>query len=300
MKKVFITGADGFLGRKLGQLFLKNGWIVFGAVRKLENNVRLLPNVQYIEIKIDSIKSNLNLPGEIDTIIHCAWKYNGSKSEIAAANAAITDVLVNQAKTCQARLIFISSLAAHENALSAYGKTKYACEKIAKGHTTYTILRPGTIVGNGGLFLKTIHLLKKIPIVPLFYGGKQPIQLIGIDSLCQAIFFAADKDVTGTYTLACYPGIKLYSMYQMIAHRFGLKRFFIKMPSDIILNILLFLESLRMRLPITSDNILGLKGHHEVNSEKDWRHFQQVSKSAHDILNDFFNSNPGPTDETKN
>lgn len=78
MKKVLITGATGFIGNKLVDKLLNEGYSVITVVRENSERIDILKNrnVEIVYCNLDKIK---NLPSllegkEVDTIYHFAWQ----------------------------------------------------------------------------------------------------------------------------------------------------------------------------------------------------------------------------------
>lgn len=73
MKKVVITGANGFVGRNTAEIFLSHGYTVFamdlsGRTVLPQNN-----NLNYIQCDISEIEKSKDKIGSADVFIHFAW-----------------------------------------------------------------------------------------------------------------------------------------------------------------------------------------------------------------------------------
>ena len=84
------------------------------------------------------------------------------------------------------RQILMSSISARPDAVSEYGRTKLAEEEyfIRNNHT---IVRPGTVLGKGGLFGKIAGVMQSFPVLPLLDGGRARMTVIGVHDLCRAL-----------------------------------------------------------------------------------------------------------------
>jgi nucleoside-diphosphate-sugar epimerase len=71
-------------------------------------------------------------------------------------------------------------------AVSEYGKTKLAIEKMLDPRKDL-ILKPGLVLGHGGLFGSILRMIRSLPILPLVDGGSQPLQAVDIEDLAKCV-----------------------------------------------------------------------------------------------------------------
>jgi len=147
-KKVFVTGATGYVGQHLVNFLIKNGYQVYILTRK-ESTV--FYNNKNINIIIGDITDPINLPPDIDTIYHCAgviWE----TEQMEKVNVLGTKNIVETARRNDCQLIHLSS-AGVINPHNAYEWSKYRGEKIVldgkKTGLKAHILRPTIIFGPG-------------------------------------------------------------------------------------------------------------------------------------------------------
>ena len=271
-KTVLISGASGFLGQALCNHFNAEGYIVRALVRDVEKSDYLVGHSKGGIFKCD-LPNNIDeaaFNGKIDAIIHCAYASQAHDQAIAEKiNIQGSKRLLKLARENDiSPFVFISSLSAHEDARSFYGKSKLRIEEgLDPLHDL--IIRPGLIVGNGGLYLRMKTSASKLPIIPLFYGGKQAIQFIHIDDLCNGVENAISKQLTGKFNVAITKAIPIKEFYQQLKASKGKQCHFIYLPGTLSLLVLRFLEFLGLNLPITSENLLGLKHMKTFNTGTD-------------------------------
>jgi uncharacterized protein YbjT (DUF2867 family) len=164
----------------------------------------------------------------------------------------------NAAHATGAHFVFISSMSAHSGALSSYGCSKWRVEK-ELNLLTDTIIKPGLIVGSGGIYARIRTSLLRLPVVPLFYGGRQLIQPISLYDLVPAVWSTVLNARTGVWALGVPQPIQMDVFYRHILRAAGRNAAFLHLPGDISLLALRILERFRIHLPINSDNLLGLK-----------------------------------------
>ena len=260
MSEVLITGANGFLGRACCQAFTAAGYRVRALVRNPANAATLAPIAQGGIFRGD-------LPDGIDSaafdgvraLVHCAYETRSANAAQARrTNVTGTENLVRLAREKGVeRLVFISSMAAHESAASVYGKTKFELEKLF-GARTDTIIKPATIVGAGGVFQRTREMLRRLPVLPLFYADRR-LQTIWLDDTCQGILATVEQSVSGTVLLAHPESTPMREFYAGIAEVDGVSLKTMPFPGDLALFGIGMLEAIGLKPPITSDNLLGIK-----------------------------------------
>jgi nucleoside-diphosphate-sugar epimerase len=190
----------------------------------------------------------------VDTVVHGAMTRGDVDVNVAAGK-----LLLEQAQWHGiARVVFLSSLAAHEGALSAYGRQKHALEQLFAQYGAL-VVRPGLVLGNGGAFGAMCEYLRGHRFVPLIGGGAQPIQTVYVGDLIEAICDAIARDVRGVYTVAEAEPVSYRAFYETLGERMGVRPAFVPVPfwaADLAVRLA---ELLHVNLPIDRDNLLGLK-----------------------------------------
>jgi nucleoside-diphosphate-sugar epimerase len=257
---VAVTGATGFIGRHVCRRFARAGFRVHALAR---DPVRASFDEQAIR------PHRLDLPGEIGraaldgalALIHCAY----ATREADPAHARPVNELGTRALLEASReagvpcFVFLSSQSAHEGATSYYGRSKLELERLLSPERDL-ILRPGLVLGRGsaGLFERMCAWVRGARVVPLFGGGRQPLQTVLIDDLVEAIHVAVIRGHTGRYTVAEPEPIEFARFLRLLAAHLGARPLFLPLPLRPTLVVLSALEALGLRLPVSSENLRGL------------------------------------------
>ncbi len=181
MRKVLITGANGFIAKNIARVLKETGFSIIGTSR----HPVFVP--EYDEI----IRGVLGEPlkdvfenHKIDVVVHCAYDKDDIDND---NNAEGTLIWAEQAEKSEVGLqIFMSSISADSDALSPYGQKKYEVEKWFITHNQL-VFRLGLVVGNGGLFGRIVATVKKSPLIPLIDKGKTLMYLSDIDTISQVV-----------------------------------------------------------------------------------------------------------------
>jgi NADH dehydrogenase len=248
-----ITGAGGFLGSALARRLAAGGAEISALSRGRAN----LPGARWRHYDLAAPSIDPSALEGADVVIHSAFGMAGPGPELERLNYDAALRLRDAARKQGARFIFISSMSAHEGAESAYGRAKWAIEKALDAEDA--IVRPGLIVGPGGLYARMLGALRAAPVIPLFYGGEQPVQVIGVDDAAEGIGRIAERRAAGTFNLALPQPLTVRELYGRMLAAAGLSRPIVPLPGGAALAAVRLCEKLDLRLPITSENLLGLK-----------------------------------------
>ena len=258
---VLITGAAGFLGRACCAAFTLAGFQVRALVRNPAASTDLQPVSQggIFRCDLPDAIDERALEGEPRALVHCAYETrSASPGQARRTNLTGTEALVRLGRESGIRqLVFVSSMAAHEGAASAYGRTKYELEKLFDAAED-TVIKPATIVGDGGVFQRTREMLRRLPVLPLFYAERS-LQTIWIEDACQGMVQTVERSIGGTVLLAHPQSTPLREFYAGVAAADGIRLNVCPFPGDLALFAIRMLERLGLRPPISSDNLLGIK-----------------------------------------
>jgi nucleoside-diphosphate-sugar epimerase len=185
-----VTGATGFLGRRLVPALVERGWQVRALTRSRP------PAGLWGEAAVDIVRGDLadadalaSLTDGAQAVIHAAGLIKArTRAEFFAANAEGAQRVAQAAG--EARMLLISSLAAREPALSDYAASKRAGEEAARmiAGGRLTVVRPPAIYGPGdretlGLF----RLAAQSPVLALPGPATARLALAHVDDVVATI-----------------------------------------------------------------------------------------------------------------
>ena len=252
---IAITGSNGFIGSELVKYLLSLGHEVLLLQRKKPE--RLENGAYYQRYDLSWPEKVLDLKG-VDALVHTAFVPFNTTNSASYINIPSTLRLYNQCINSGIQFIFLSSMSAHENALSEYGKHKYKLEQRLDS-SKCLILKLGLVIGNDGLFKRIYDSFKKMPFAVLVAGGKQPIQPVYIGDVVKVIAGSIAEKRTGKFTLACNQVYTLRELSLAIADKAGKNPLFIPVPYWIVSLIIGVITFLHLPFPVSKENLLGLK-----------------------------------------
>ena len=277
---IIITGANGFIGESLVKHFFSKGWLVKAFVHSMPENK--LNGVEYVFYDLEE-KPNERAFESVNYLVHCAYlKFEKNKNS-DKINIDGTKMLIGLCRKNNIKLIYLSSFSAHNGAESHYGKNKLEAEKLFD-LLKDVILKPGFVIGKKGLAGGLINSIRKARFFPLVGDGIQPIQTIYIDDLCLIVEKVFVNDMSGLYLVAETEAISMKSFYKEISDQLNKKVTFISFPIPLLYTICKVFEAVGVKLPVSSENVLGLKHLIKFDTKDDLNKIGVILKNCRESL----------------
>jgi nucleoside-diphosphate-sugar epimerase len=214
MTAILVTGANGFLGRRIVAAARAHGLPVRALVR------RPAPDAPWAgDEGVEELVRDLSAPGPlpldgVGAVIHAAAAMSGDDAAHATGTLAPTRTVLDAMAGTAARLVLVSSFSVYGYAAlpagcaldetvpvepdphlrDAYARAKLAQEAMvaeaAQHHgLTARILRPGAIYGDEHLWTARLGL-RKGPLAILL-GGRAAVPAVHVDGCARALVLAA-------------------------------------------------------------------------------------------------------------
>lgn len=256
---IAITGATGLIGSHLCEHFKRLGWEVRALVQPSEKYPFDPDGIRFCRCDLPDVLDTEAFRGA-DVVIHAAYmtRFLGIKTGRRINEDGTLRVLEAARSGEVRRFVFISTMSAHAKARSYYGMSKYKLEQ-TMDPARDLVVRSGLVMAtDGGLFNRMRGEIERARIVPVFDGGRQIVQTIHIDDICEAFSRAIERDITGTIAVGEPEGIEIRNLVLEIARRLGKNVRLVSVPHKPVVAALRLTEALGIRLPISSENVLGL------------------------------------------
>jgi len=235
--KILLTGATGYIGKRLLPLLLEEGHEVICCIRdKNRFNIEKYSSerLTFIEVNFLDAAEDITLPTGIDAayyLIHSMSSGEKSFEELEKRSAEAFREAAGRAKIRQ--VIYLSGIV-NEETLSKHLISRKNVEAIlAEGSYALTTLRAGIIVGSGSASFEIIRdLVEKLPVMitPRWLNTRtQPIAIRNVVEFLSGVLlrsetFGQSFDIGG-------PEILTYKeMLLRFAKIRGLKRFIMVVP----------------------------------------------------------------------
>ncbi|MFD1786996.1 NAD-dependent epimerase/dehydratase family protein [Sphingomonas floccifaciens] len=192
--RLAITGATGFVGKRLVALALERGYGINALTRRPRSGG---DGVNWVFGSLEAPNALASLMRGADAVIHVAGVVNAAdRAGFAVGNIDGTrSVLAAAQQEGVRRFVHVSSLAAREPSLSNYGWSKASAEGLVEGSDTdWDMVRPPAVYGPGDMDMLEIFRMAKRGIALLPPGGR--MSAIHVDDLARLLLALADAPAT--------------------------------------------------------------------------------------------------------
>jgi nucleoside-diphosphate-sugar epimerase len=286
---VAVTGASGFLGRALCAHLAARGTEVRPLVRD-PAAFALAGAARPARCDLPDVLDESALAGA-QAVVHCAYATREpDQARARRVNEDGTRRLLDASRRAGVpSFVFVSTVAAYSGAPSYYARSKFELEALLDPDRD-AIVRPGLIIGRGGngLFQQLLDNMRRLHVVPLFGGGRQPVQTVHLDDLCEAIARVLERDLRGGFNVAEPIPIRFREFLTAMAARSRTRCLLLPLPARPALAAVRTIEAMRLPFPLRSESILGLQGMRAVETASDLRRLGLRARSAGESLADVF------------
>jgi nucleoside-diphosphate-sugar epimerase len=285
-RAVVITGASGMLGRHLCSVLAARGREVRALVRDPDAFARLRPGIRAGRCDLPDVVDETLFEGA-EALVHCAYPTRlVDPAAIRRVNEDGTRRVLDAARRAGvAQAVFVSSVAAHPEAASYYARSKHALEGLFDPARD-AVIRPGLILAREGqgLFQQMRDAARRTHVLPLFGGGRQPLQTVHVDDLCEAVGRVLDRRLTGAFNVAEPEPLTLAAFLRLMARRLGIRCLLLPLPFAPVLAAVRAMEAAGVPFPLRSESLLGIKALRRVPVAEDLRRLGLAVRSAEESL----------------
>lgn len=277
---ISITGASGFIGKKLVTKCLAAGHEVRVLSRKTSFNLK---GVSFF--KADLLNKDIqfkNFIQDVDVVINCAGEIN-NKSTMYDLHVSATKRLLSECQKQRAiRWVQLSSVGSYgqlkkglitenfqDNPSGVYEKTKTEADTIVKNSgIPFTIIRPSNVFGNDMNNQSLFQLITIIEKKLFFYIGRNSfVNYVHVDDVVNSLLLCISNDVSIGKTYIISQSLIIEKMIDSLLIGLEIKRKFIHVPEFLVRVIhKLFLKSYSKNL--TESRIDALTSKCTYNSGK--------------------------------
>ncbi len=183
MAKVLITGANGFVGKRLIVDLLAQGHVVYALCRIKGAGVfaEVMANLHYIWGDIRNPETLKQFPEDIDAAYYLVHSMSDIMGNLVDTELEVVNKFIEGVKNSQIKqIVYLGGIINDESKLSDHLKSRLSVEEaLKKSGIPYTVLRASIIIGAGSASFEIIRdLCEKLPVM---------IAPKWVNSLCQPI-----------------------------------------------------------------------------------------------------------------
>ncbi|PSR54701.1 DUF2867 domain-containing protein [Adhaeribacter arboris] len=235
--KVLVTGATGYIGKRLVYYLLSQGYEVYATVRD-RNRFPVPENIQrhteILEADFLEVASLKCLPREVDIAFYLIHSMSASYQHFNDLEAKTARNFAHYIKTTTCRQIIYLGGIANDSELSRHlNSRKHVEEILATAGIPVTILRAAIIIGSGSASFEIIRdLVEKLPVMIAPKWLKSRCQPIGIRNVIEYLTGVIDKPETynKVFDIGGSEILTYKQMLAIFAQVRGLKRWIISVP----------------------------------------------------------------------
>lgn len=280
-KKILLTGATGFVGRRIFRLLTEKGYSVRCLLRPSSDAGPL----QGAEVVRGNVWDANSLKGALDgveSVVHLVGiiqdrKLRGNTFEKVHFEG--TRNLVEESKRSGVRkFVHMSALGARPDAVSRYHRSKWKAEEAVRGSgMACTIFQPSVMFGElPCAFLETMIGLAKIPLfTPVIGSGEGKLQPVYVEDVarCFEESLRSQKTNGQTYPLGGKRPYTFVDLITRIETRFGKKKLKMHLPLALMGLIAFGMDWAPFPTPLSRDQLVMLKEDNVCDPGVIERHF---------------------------
>lgn len=259
--RILIFGASGFIGSYLARYAVSNNHEVVALSRS--GYVAGFTG-KSLKWSLGTTLDTAAIEG-VSCAIHLAHDFNGVNGALLTHEETLVNVSRLRASGVK-RQIFFSSYSAGFHATSLYGKTKFAIENDLAHKDDIVIVRPGLVLGDGGVYGRIRKWAWRLPIIPLPDGGCGQVPIISVEHLCRETLDIAEANAPERECNLFEKETR--SLRQLVldaAAEKGNNPWILPLPASLIIRSLRVASALRLSLPINADNLEGFIANQGAN-----------------------------------
>lgn len=236
MKKVLLTGATGYIGKRLLPVLVDMGFYVICCVRdknKFHVEESIKGKIEVIEIDLTKKESLHAIPRDIDFAYYLVHSMSNSKNYYDLEKQSAINFREEVDKTNVKQVIYLSGIVNSQTLSKHLNSRKNVETELGKGSFKLTTVRAGIIIGSGSASFEIIRdLVEKLPVMVAPKWLKTKCQPIGVSDVIKILSGLIDNEQTfnASFDIAGDEILTYKEMLLEFAQVRGLKRYIWTVP----------------------------------------------------------------------
>ena len=228
--KVLLTGATGYIGKRLLPVLVDQGYDVICCVRdkkKFHPEEPIKERIDVIEVDLNKKETLANIPRDIDFAYYLVHSMSTSKKYEELEKESAINFREELNKTTVKQVIYLSGIVNSQTLSKHLTSRKNVESALSKGKYPLTTLRAGIIIGSGSASFEIIRdLVEKLPVMVAPKWLKTKCQPIGISDVITTLtgILGNEKTFSNGYDIGGNEILTYKEMLMEFASVRGLKR----------------------------------------------------------------------------
>ncbi len=233
MKRIFVTGATGFVGHVVVRALLAHGFLVRCLVRP--GSEAALKGFE----SIDRVPGDVLAPGKLaasvegcGAVIHLVGIIREHPTRGITFDRLHTQATANMLAVAHEagvkRYIQMSALGTRPGATSRYHQTKWQAEEVVRASSLdWTIIRPSLIYGPGDEFVSVLaRMMRRLPAMPVLGNGQYRVQPVAVEQVAEGFTRALQlpRSVAQTYEVGGPEACRFVDLLDQIGLALGVRK----------------------------------------------------------------------------
>jgi len=193
--KILLTGANGYIGRRLLPQLLELGHELICCVRdknRIDPDLQTLKKVSFLEVDFLNTPNTVSFPKDIDVAYYLIHSMSSSTDDFDEKESlSALNFNTYMEATSVKQVVYLSGIVNEEKLSKHLSSRKKVEDILYKGNFALTVLRAGIVVGSGSSSFEIIRdLCEKLPLMvaPKWLETKtQPIAIRDVISLLSGV-----------------------------------------------------------------------------------------------------------------
>lgn len=200
MIKVLLTGATGYIGKRLLPMLVERGFFVVCCVRdksKFHPEESIKDHIQVVEADLTSRDSLNSIPNDIDFAYYLVHSMSTTKDYIDLERISAVNFRERLNTTNVKQVIYLGGIVNSQNLSKHLGSRKNVEDELGLGRYALTVVRAGIIIGSGSASFEIIRdLVEKLPVMVAPKWLRTRCQPIGISDVIKILVGIINNEKT--------------------------------------------------------------------------------------------------------
>ena len=234
--KILLTGATGYIGKRLLPVLIQEGHHVVCAVRdpsRFDPPSSLVSNISVIRLDLLNEKTLPNIPTDIEAAYYLVHSMSSTRDYQKMEETCAKNFITGAEPTQLKQVIYLTGIVNEEQLSPHLSSRKHVEEVLSKGNYHFTALRAGIIIGSGSASFEIIRdLVEKLPVMvaPKWLNTRcQPIGIVDVLAFLHKVLMN-EKTFDQNFDIAGGDVLTYKEMLMGFAEMRNLKRWIVSVP----------------------------------------------------------------------